>query len=70
MKSVTRALPSLTLALVGVSFGSVATDRATTEATVVKGLAPMPFALTQNQGQWDEQVPFQPILMEKAVTLL
>ncbi len=58
MKNVT-VIPTF-LAIAVLSLGSAAVaDSPTTKATVITGLASMPLAFTENQGQWDEQVLFR-----------
>ncbi|MFH1373197.1 MAG: SBBP repeat-containing protein [bacterium] len=49
----------LLVTFITVSVGLAGSDNLTTSATVMKGLASMPLAFTENQGQWDEKVLFR-----------
>jgi len=58
MRNVTGIITLLAIAVL--SLGSAAAaDSPTTKATVTTGLASMPLAFTENQGQWDEQILFR-----------
>jgi len=58
MKNITVISTFLAIAVLGLASAATA-DSPTTKATVITGLASMPLAFTENQGQWDEQVLFR-----------
>lgn len=59
MKRILTVFIGLSLALAVVSFGFAAVDCPTAKATVITGLASMPLAFTENQGQWDARVLYR-----------
>ncbi len=59
MKGLSTACIGLSLALVAITFGFVLPDSPAAKITAVKGLASIPLAFTENQGQWDARVLFR-----------
>ena len=59
VRRLSTAFIGLSLVLAAVSIGFAADDSPRAKATVITGLASMPLAFTENQGQWDEQVLFR-----------
>ena len=58
MKNITVISTFLAIAALGL-VSAAADDSPMTKATAITGLASMPLAFTENQGQWDEQVLFR-----------